>query len=98
MISITSGVLPDLTWSSWLGASCPRGSFPGTSVPIAGSGTGTRTVAEHAVPRVRGKVALAATPPQTAATVGQPSTHNYMTSAYAEGEGASGPPTYREPA
>ncbi len=100
MTNVISGVLPDLKWSSRLGASCPRVSFLGTSVPAAGFGAGSPTVAAHAVPRVRGKVALVA-PPQTAATVaqlGQPNIHNYMTRVYANGEGASGPPTYREPA
>jgi hypothetical protein len=55
----------------------------------------------HAVPRVWGRVAFV-TPPQAdgvTAQLGQAKNiHNYMTSANAVGEGASGPPTYREPA
>jgi hypothetical protein len=100
VISIKSGVLPDVKWTSRVGASCPRVSFPGMSVPAAGFGIGTPAVAAHAVPRVRGKVAPVA-PSQTVATVaqlGQPNSDNYMTRVYADGEGASGPPTHREPA
>ena len=70
----------ELTGPSRLGASRPRAvSFPGISVPVA----------------VRGKAAFAAQPQQpgvVATLLGQTNIHNYMTRAYAVGEGASGPP------
>jgi hypothetical protein len=98
--NIKSGVLPDVNRASRLGASCPRVGFLGTALPAAG-GIGASAVAVHAVPRVWGRVAFA-TPPQAegvTAQLGQPKNiYNYMTSANAVGEGASGPPTYREPA
>jgi hypothetical protein len=106
--NIKSGVLPDVKWASRLGASCPRASFPGTALPAAG-GIGASVVSVHPVRRVWGKVAFVAplqvervAPPQVAgvtAQLGQAKNfYNYMTSANAVGEGASGPPTYREPA
>ena len=86
----------ELTGPSRLGASRPRAvSFPGISVPVAVRGTGPCAVAAHAVPRVRGKAAFAAQPKQAgvvATLLGQTNIHNYMTRAYAVGEGASGPP------
>jgi hypothetical protein len=98
--NIKSGVLPDVYRASRLGASCPRVGFLGTGLPAAG-GIGTSAVSVHAVPRVWGRVAFV-TPPQAdgvTAQLGQAKNiHNYMTSANAVGEGASGPPTYREPA
>jgi hypothetical protein len=98
--NIKSGVLPDVKWASRLGASCPRVGFLGTGLPAAG-GIGTSAVVVHAVPRVRGEVAFIA-PPQTDAVTAQlvqaKNIYNYMTSVNAVGEGASGPPTYREPA
>ena len=100
MTDIKAGFTPDMKWAWRLGASCPRASFVGTGVPTAGSGAGTLAVAVHSVPRVRGKVSFVV-PPQatvTTAQLGQPINHNYMTRVYAVGEGASGPPTYREPA
>jgi hypothetical protein len=98
--NISSGVSPDVKWASRPGASCPRVSFLGTGVPAAGSGVGTSAVVVHAVPRVRGKVAFVAPPLTGAVTaqLGQENIYNYMTSANAVGEGASGPPTFREPA
>lgn len=96
MTNINASVQSGLTWPPRLGASSPRAvSFPGISLPAATRGTGPRAVVAHAVPRVRGKVAFAALPPQTdvvATLLGQTNIHNYMTRAYAVGEGASGPP------
>ena len=100
MTNISSGVLTGVKWASRPGASYPRFSFLGTSVPAAGAGTGTSAVAVLAVPRVRGKVSFVA-PPQAnvaSAQLGQVDHHNYMTRVYTVGEGASGPPRYREPA
>jgi len=94
--NINASVQSELTWPSRLGASSPRAvSFPGISVPAATRGTGPGTVAAHAVPRVRDKAAIAAQPTQAvggAKLLGQTNIHNYMTRAYAVGEGASGPP------
>ena len=94
---LTAGVLTAEPWRARLGAFCPRSTFPGTSVPGAG-GTGP-AVAVQSVPRVRGKVVLAIPVPQSAlaAQLGQFNNYNHMTSVYAFGEGASGPPPYREP-
>jgi len=93
--NINASVQSELTWPSRLGASSPRAvSFPGISAPAATRGTGPWTVVAHAVPRLRGKAAFAALP-QTdvvATLLGQTNIHNYMTRAYAVGEGASGPP------
>jgi hypothetical protein len=93
----TAGVLTAELWRARLGAFCPRSTFPGTSVPGAG-GTGLAVVVQS-VPRVRDKAALAFPVPQSAiaAQLGQFNNYNHMTSAYAVGEGASGPPPYREP-
>ncbi len=97
---------PQLSWASRLGASSPRlAGLPGTSVPAAVNGNGPSTavahaIAAHAVRRVRGKVAFVTPPTQqdtVLALLGQTNTHNYMTRAYAVGEGASGPPPNREP-
>jgi hypothetical protein len=86
----------ELTWPSRLGASSLRAaSFPGISVPAATRGTGPCAVVAHAVPRLRGKAAFAARPAQAGVVetlLGQTNIHNYMTRAYAVGEGASGPP------
>ncbi|MFY9932837.1 MAG: hypothetical protein WAK82_33025 [Streptosporangiaceae bacterium] len=103
-MNINTSALPEPTWSSPLGAFglrsgsalTPGLGFPGTSVPAAG-----RCAAPHAVPRVRGKVA-SVTPPigldVVPALIGQTNIHNYMTGVLAAtGEGASGPPPYREP-
>jgi hypothetical protein len=99
--SIKTPVQSELTWPSRLGASSPRAvSFPGISVPAATRGTGpcavvSNSAGAHAVPRLRGKAAFAALLPQTdvvATLLGQTNIHNYMTRAYAVGEGASGPP------
>jgi len=94
--NINASVRSELTGPSRLGASRPRAvSFPGINVPVAGLGTGPCAVSAHAVPRVRGKAASAALPQQAGAVatlLGQTNIHNYMTRAYAVGEGASGPP------
>jgi hypothetical protein len=94
--SINTFASSELTGPSRLGASSLRAvSFPGISGPVAGLGTGPCAVSAHAVPRVRGKAAFAALLPQAdavATQLGQTNIHNYMTRAYAVGEGASGPP------
>jgi hypothetical protein len=86
----------ELTGPSRPGASSLRAvGFPGVSVPAATRGTGPRAVVAHAVPRLVGKAAFAALPTQpgvVATLLGQTNIHNYMTRAYAVGEGASGPP------
>jgi hypothetical protein len=66
---------------------------------IVGSGTAPCVVVRQ-VPRVPGKAALAFPVPQSAflAQLGHINNYNQMTSVYAVGEGASGPPPYREPA
>ena len=80
-------------WASRLGASSlPSVSFPGTTVPAA--------VGAPALPRVRGKVAVMVPQAQTVAVTalgGQTNIHNYMTSIFTVGEGASGPPRDRGP-
>jgi hypothetical protein len=94
---LTADVLTAEPWRARLGAFCPRPTFPGTSVPGAG-GTGLAVVVQS-VPRVRDKAFLASPLPQSAvaAQLGQIDNYNHMTSVYAVGEGASGPPPYREP-
>ena len=94
---LTAGVLQAEPWRARPGAFCPRSAFPGTSVPGAG-GTGL-AVAVQSVPRVRGKAVPAFPVPQSAAAaqLGQIDNYNHMTSILAVGEGASGPPPYREP-
>ena len=95
---LTAGVLTAEPWRARLGAFCPRPTFPGTSVPGVGGGTGLAVVVQSG-PRVRGKAFLAVPLPQSAvaAQLGQIDNYNHMTSVYAVGEGASGPPPYREP-
>ncbi len=95
---LTAGVLQPEPWRARPGAFCPRPTFPGTSVPGAGGGTGLAVVVPS-VPRVRDKAVLAIPVPQSALTaqLGQFNNYNHMTSVYAVGEGASGPPRYREP-
>jgi hypothetical protein len=95
---LTADVLNTEPWRARLGAFCPRSTFPGTSVPSAGGGTGLAVVVQS-VPRVRDKAVLAIPAPQSALTaqLGQFNNYNHMTSVYAVGEGASGPPPYREP-
>jgi hypothetical protein len=81
-----------------LGAFCPRSAFPGTGV-LGASGT-KPSVVVRPVPRVRDRVFLAIPVPQPApmAQLGQTNNYNHMTSVLAVGEGASGPPPYRETA
>jgi hypothetical protein len=105
MTIFNMNALPEPAWSSPLAAfglrsgylATPELGFPGTTVPAAGPSA----VAPHAVPRVRDKV-TSVTPPigldVVPALVGQTNIHNYMTGVFAAtGEGASGPPPYREP-
>ena len=92
---LTANVLAAEPWRARLGAFNPRSSFPGTSVPAVGGGGCVQSV-----PRVRDKVSLAVPAPQALllAQLGQPNNYIHMTSVFAVGEGASGPPPYREPA
>ena len=96
-------------WRARPGAFSPRSAFLGTGVSSVGGGTvGSGTVGSgtapcvvvRQVPRVPGKAALAFPVPQSAllAQLGHINNYNQMTSVYAVGEGASGPPPYREPA
>jgi hypothetical protein len=96
-------VLAAEPWRARLGAFSPRSAFPGTSVPGAGGGTGPRVVVRP-VPRVWDQVSIGSGPmaipvpqPAVAAPFGQTNNYNHMTSVSAIGEGASGPPPYREP-
>ena len=89
-------------WASRLGASSPPSvSFQGTSVPAAGPSTALpAAVGAPALPRVRGKVAVMVPQAQKIAVTalgGQTNIHNYMTSIFTVGEGASGPPRDRGP-
>ena len=97
MTNIYSAALPEPNWASRLGASClPSVSFLGTSVPAAGP----VTIAPPALPRLRGgAMARVSQAQQVAVTalVGQTNIHNYMTSIFTVGEGASGPPRVRGP-
>jgi hypothetical protein len=95
-----STALVEPNWASRLGASClPSVSFPGTSVPAAGPSTALpAAVGAPALPRVRAAVIV----PQAqkiavTALGGQTNIHNYMTSIFTVGEGASGPPRDRGP-
>ena len=87
-------------WASRLGASSPPSvGFLGTSVPAAGPSTALLAGAP-ALPRVRGKVAVMVPQAQKVAVTalgGQTNIHNYMTSIFTVGEGASGPPRARGP-
>ena len=89
-------------WASRLGASSPPSvGFLGTSVPAAGPSTALPAAAgAPALPRVRGKVAVMVPQAQKVAVPtagGQTNIHNYMTSIFTVGEGASGPPRARGP-
>ena len=100
MTYINSGALPASLWRLRPGASSLSASFPGTSVPGAGIGTGPCTTAVLPVPRVRDHVAFAVpAAPKVAPAVqlGQTNSYNYMTSVDAVGVGTAGPPRYREP-
>jgi hypothetical protein len=95
---LTPDVLTAEHWRARSGAFSPRPAFPGTGVPGVGGGTGPCVVVQS-VPRVRIKAVSALPVPQSAAgaLLGQTNNYNHMTSVYAFGEGASGPPPYREP-
>jgi hypothetical protein len=96
--NINSDVLTADLWRARLGAFSPRSAFPGTGVLGVGCGTGPSVVV-RSVPRLRVKAVLAIPVQQAApmAQLGQTNNYNHMTSVYAIGEGASGPPPYREP-
>jgi hypothetical protein len=95
--NINSAVLPEPIWAARLGASClPSVGFLGTSLPAAGP----VTITPPALPRLRGDVAAGVSQAQQVAVtalVGQTNIHNYMTSIFTVGEGASGPPRDRGP-
>jgi hypothetical protein len=95
--NIYSAALLEPNWASRLGASClPSVSFLGTSVPAAGP----VTIAPPALPRPRGGAMAGVSQAQKVAVtalVGQTNIHNYMTSIFTVGEGASGPPRDRGP-
>jgi hypothetical protein len=88
-------------WRARAGAFSPRSAFPGTGVLGAGGGVAgiAPSVVVRPVPRVRDKVTPAFPVPQAApmAQLLQANNYIHMTGAYATGEGASGPPPYREP-
>jgi hypothetical protein len=96
---LNAAVLNAEPWRARLGAFNPRCGFLGTGVLGASGGTGPCIVV-RSVPRVRDRVVIALPVPQPApmAQLAQPNNYNHMTSAYAFGEGASGPPPDREPA
>ena len=102
MTNFYSTHLVEPNWASRLGASClPSVSFPAASVPAAGPfGALLTNAGSPALPRPRGKVAAMVPPAQQVAVtalVGQTNIHNYMTSIFTVGEGASGPPRARGP-
>jgi hypothetical protein len=98
-----STALVEPSWASRLGASClPSAILPGTSVPAAGPSTALPAAVggAPALPRVPGKVAVMVPQAQKVAVTalgGQTNIHNYMTSIFTVGEGASGPPRARRP-
>ena len=96
---LTARVFTPQPWRARLGAFSPRCGFLGTSVLGAAGGGTAPSVVMPSVPRVR-DIVLPVPVPQSAvmAQVEQPNNYIHMTSAYALGEGASGPPPYREPA
>ena len=97
MTKINFDVLTPEQWRARPGAFGPRSAFLGTGVLGVG-GTGPCVVV-RSVPRVRDRVVLPIPVPQSALTaqLGQANNYNHMTSVDAVGEGASGPPPYREP-
>ena len=99
MTEINFDVLTPEHWRARPGAFSPRSAFPGTGALGVGGGTGPCVVV-RSVPRVRGTVSLAVPAPLAGlmAQLGQPYNYIHMTSVVAVGEGASGPPPYREPA
>ena len=98
MTNINSDVLTPEQWRACPGAFSPRSAYLGTGVLGAVRGTGPSVVV-RTVPRVRVKAVPVIPVPQSAlmAQLGQTNNYNHMTSVYAFGEGASGPPPYREP-
>ena len=83
-------------WRARPGAFSPRSAFPGTGVLGAALGTGPSSPVQP-VPHVRVKAVLA---PLAAPMAQVRQTNNYiqMTSVFASGAGAVGPPPDREPA
>ena len=98
MTEINFDVLTPEKWRARPGAFSPRSAFPGTGVLGAGRGVGL-PVGVRPVRRVRDRIDLVIPAPQSAAAakLGQTNNYNHMTSVFAVGEGASGPPPYREP-
>ena len=98
MTNINSDVLKPEYWRARPGAFSPRSAFLGTGALGVGGGTGPCIVVQS-VPRVRGKGSLPVPAPQAVLTeqLGQTNNYIHMTSVFAVGEGASGPPPYREP-
>jgi len=96
-----STALVEPNWALRLGASClPSVGFLGTSVPAAGPSALGANAGSPALPRVRGRVAAIVPQAQQVAVTtagGQTNIHNYMTSIFTVGEGASGPPRDRGP-
>ena len=102
MTNFYSAALVEPNWALRLGASSlPSVTCLGTSVPAAGpSALLLASAASPALPRVRGKVAAIVPQAQkvgVTALLGQTNIHNYMTSIFTVGEGASGPPRDRGP-
>jgi hypothetical protein len=87
---------PEL-WRARLGAFSPRPAFLGTGA--LGASGAKPSVVVRPVPRVRVIPAPQAAPMAPfGQQIGQTNNYNHMTSVLAVGEGASGPPPYREPA
>ena len=101
MTNMIPSALPEPYGASRLGASCLRDSSPGTDVLGVSRGPAPSAAkVAYPLPRVRGRAALVVAPQQddvVATLFGQTNVHNYMTGVSAAGEGASGPPPYREP-
>ena len=103
MTNFYSAALVEPNWALRLGASClPSVGFLGTSVPAAGPSAAALlpNAGAPALPRVRGNAAVMVPQAQKVAVTalgGQTNIHNYMTSIFTVGEGASGPPRDRGP-
>lgn len=97
MTNIYSAALPEPNWASRLGASgVPSVSYLGTSLPASG----LAAITPPALPRLRGGAVAGVLQAQKVAVtqlVGQTNIHNYMTTVFTVGEGASGPPRARGP-
>lgn len=99
---LADAVVTAAAWSARTGAARPRPAFPGTSVSGTGAATGLAgrglvgTV--RPVAHVRPKAAAVSLAGAVMALDGQTNNYIQMTSVFASGEGASGPPPDREPA